>query len=275
MTLTKDANDYVVRFLSRHKAFWQWDGHKHVAELTSGKRSDVFADCTPFYSSPNAQAVVAEFMLRQMDTQWRAARNLWFIGSAMGAVGLAQALASCAYGYMRSFEDAPTKMNDGERIVEVPAIQFYPPRAAYTEPVMVTKGGNSKKTMQLKRFDLGSDPYVVVVEDVISTGGTTDLTIEGILEAHQDVSLSFYPNVVCIVDRTSEDVRKKFLNEVDPGIQGPCARSGPRNDIECLVRLHPRVWALRGDCPPEMLECVPIRPRGAPGNWDKLTTERQ
>ena len=232
------AYDYVVNFLKLKRAFWQWDGHTHVAELTSGKRSDVFADCTPFFTLRNEQDRVANYLLAKLmgeediPPEIDTAPNVWVVGSAQGAIGLSQSLAAflVAQDYARS---------------------------AYTEPGEPRPGdtmySKTKKPMELKRFDLGDEPYVILCEDVVSTGGTTDKTVAGIMEAHPDAVI--HPKVLCIVDRTPGDFKWKY-------------------DILSLVRLHPRVW--EGDhCPPEMKGCVPIRPRGAPGNWDKLTTEKQ
>ena len=239
------GKDYVVDFLSKHDSYWKWDGHKHVAELASGKLSDVFANCSPFFTLPRSQRRVAAFLLQLQDSiwnSWRAAHNLWFVGSAQGATGLAQSLAECA----RETMEVGGLIHD-----DLPL-----PRSAYTEPVSVSIGEDEfgvplfEKTMKLKRFDLGYNPHVVLCEDVVSTFGTTKLTIAGIEKAHPDVT--FCSVVLAIVDRSPME---------DFGY-----------DIASLVRLMPKMWDGDDDCPEEMKGCTPVRPKE---NWKQLTTEMQ
>lgn len=151
----------VVEFLEAHDAFWQWDGHKHVAELTSGKLSDFFANCTPIFTDPHYQDDFCRQLVK--NEVFPIPGNKWVIGSAMGAIGLAQSIA-----------------------------RFRSTKAAYTEPV--------DGKMILKRFDLGEKPHVILCEDVITTGGTTRKTVAGILEAHPDAV--FHPRILCVVNRS-------------------------------------------------------------------------
>ena len=137
--------DDLLDFLRAQDAYWKWDDHKHLALLTSGKISDVFVNCTPVFTQPSFQRNAAEGLLTLAHFgttpmpiplgSWNTQTNVWVVGSAMGAIGLAQSVAA-----------------------ELGA------RSAYTE-----RDGDQ---MSLKRFDLGHAPKVLLVEDVFTTGGT-------------------------------------------------------------------------------------------------------
>lgn len=160
--------DAVREFLENHDSFWHWKNHKHVAQLTSGKLSDFFVNCSPIFTDPSFQGRVGRMLVQclQRPSQMAPRTPLpWVIGSAMGAVGLAHSLAS-TLGV----------------------------RAAFTEPL--------DDVMVLKRFDLGKAPEVLVCEDVMSTGGTTIKTIIAILAKHPDVR--FHDEIPVVVDRRSD-----------------------------------------------------------------------
>lgn len=210
----------VRKFLEEANSFWQWDNHVHIAQLTSGKLSDFFANCSPIFTRPEYQHDVGRMMselVRQVLSS--AASNVWVIGSAMGAIGLAQSLA-----------------------YEICA------QAAFTEP----KDGQ----MELKRFDLGVSPTVIICEDVMSTGGTTIKTINGILTKYPDAKICEVIPVV--VDRRANQEAPLFVGDQALKIEG-------------LLQVHPRVWDDVSQLPDEMKNCVPIRPKG---NWAKLQEKR-
>ena len=216
---TKEAKD-VQKFLEEQNAFWYWDNHLHVAQLTSGKFSDFFANCTPIFTKPEFQRRVGQMMaglLRPGDLE---GKNIWVIGSAMGAVGLAQAIAY-------------------ELCV----------RAAFTEPIIEGR-------MELKRFNLGADPVVLICEDVMSTGTTTRKTIEAIRAKHP--SAKIYGTIPVVVDRRmDQEVR--------------LSAGGRAYEIKGLLNVKPGVWDNVSQLPDEMKNCVPIRPKG---NWSKLQEKR-
>ncbi len=209
----------VRQFLEEVNSFWQWDNHVHVAQLTSGKLSDFFANCSPIFTRPEYQQDVGRMMRELVRPFIGQKENTWVIGSAMGAIGLAQALA---YEICAS--------------------------AAFTEP----KEGK----MELKRFDLGAAPAVIICEDVMSTGGTTVKTINGILTKHPDAKICDVIPVV--VDRRANQEALLFVGERALKIEG-------------LLQVTPRVWDNVSQLPPDMKNCVPIRPKG---NWAKLQEKR-
>jgi orotate phosphoribosyltransferase len=91
----------------------------------------------------------------------------WVIGSAMGAVTFAYAVG-----------------------LKLGA------RAGFTE-----KDGEA---MKLARFEIGKNETVLVVEDTISTGGSTLKTIEGIKAAGVP-DANILPFIVCLVNRSGAD----------------------------------------------------------------------
>ncbi len=208
----------VRQFLEDHDSFWQWNNHVHMAQLTSGRLSDFFANCSPIFTQTEFQQDVGRMLARLIQPVVRPP-NLWVVGSAMGAIGLAQSLA---YEICAS--------------------------AAFTEP----KDGK----MELKRFDLGSSPTVIICEDVMSTGGTTVKTINGILTKHPDALI--HDVIPVVVDRRVNQEALLFVGERALKIEG-------------LLQVTPRVWNDVSQLPPEMKNCVPIRPKG---NWAKLQEKR-
>ena len=126
----------------RHGAIWLHDGKatRPHALLTSGLHSDGFVNCTFVTQQP----ALLQKILSAPDglaPKLPAQHVDWVIGSALGAVTLAYAVA--------------WKLNA---------------RAGFTE-----KDGDA---MKLARFEIGPEQKVLVVEDTISTGGSTLKTID-------------------------------------------------------------------------------------------------
>jgi len=212
----------VKKFLQRHDAWWLWDNHKHLALLASGQVSNFYANLSPIYTSPVFHDCVCGF-LADLVTGISGRTNVWVIGSAMGGVSLAQGVArelvcrSCV-------------------------------RCAYTEKD--SDGGG----MTLKRFDLGSQPYVILVEDVVTTGRTTRKTIDGIKEKHPDVT--FCKKILCVIDRCGTnfnefkycsllDVEANSWYPVSDDFIGVGLRSSSQIEYEGCTGIRPKDnWAL-------------------------------
>ena len=193
-----------------------------MAELASGRFSDFYANCTPIFTEPMFQERVA---LALYFTLPETPENAWVVGSAMGAIGLAQAIAGCDHEL----------------------------RAAYTEHVPYitdAESGNVIATYtELKRFDLGEKPFVILCEDVVTTGGTTLKTMDAIEQKHPDVV--FHKTVLAIVNRK-------------PGVLIDGL------DVDAIIEVEPNIWDSEEDFPDEMKGCVPIKPKAS---WEKLVTE--
>jgi orotate phosphoribosyltransferase len=224
----------LTDYLTARDAFWQWNGHKHVAQLASGKFSDFFANLTPLYENPILQnkvvwALCALFFEPGLRN---AGNNLWVVGPSMGAVGLLQSVALEGHAWKRDI------------------------RCAYTEKVQhaflnpPAGGPAGEETMELKRFNLGPDPYVILVEDVVTTCGSMNKTEEAVkAQALQNQTVAMIVGRMAVVDRR--------VGECDPS-------------ITCLIRVEPRTWDRLEDMPPEMRACTPVRPKTS---WKELTTE--
>ncbi len=229
------AAKMAVEFLEDHDAFWHWDYHKHVAELTSGKLSNFFANCTPIFTHPAIQKDIAHALCEKMarspyvgfepfvgpEKLFETHPNKWVIGAAMGGIGLAQSIASV--------------MGRGWR-------------SAFTE-----KDGDK---MVLKRFDLGEEPLVLLCEDVVTTGGTTAKTVKGIHNKHNDVR--FVPAALTMINR----------NPVSRGFQN---QDGISMSYLNLIEKQAETWDSVEDLPERMKDCVPIRPKE---NWRALADEK-
>jgi orotate phosphoribosyltransferase len=278
--MSDEARDFVIDYLKSMDSFWQWDGHANVAKMTSGNYTDVFANCSPFLEDVVAQDKAAEFLLSEllsnMPSGLSPMGNVWFVGSAMGAVGLPQSLARhVARGVGHSAFAEPIK-DHCTRLID--AIKEAVNQKFGEQPFdcVVTQRDMSNlvdcfikrkptKLMGIKRFDMGEAPYVILVEDVVSTGGTTELTMEGVKRAYPDAR--FCPYVLTIVDRSTQPLHELAFNRGycrSPGIFKPL-------HVLSLLRLQPRVWGKPEGCPKELEGLPAIRPKE---NWTKLTTEK-
>lgn len=189
---------------------WLHDGlpERPHAILTSGLHSDGFVNCTLITQKPallqriiTAPDGLAPLLPVPRDVDW-------VIGSAMGAITFAWAVAA--------------------------AVQA---KAGFTE-----KEGEA---MKLARFEVAKGARVLVVEDVISTGGSTLKTIQAIKAAEAEV----LPLIVCLVNRS-----------------GQASLDGRK--IEALLNLKIHSWQEQ-ECPLcHQLNSKPVRPKA---NWKELT----
>jgi len=134
------------------------------ALLTSGLHSDGFVNCTMVTQRP---ALLGRILREADGLGTRLPTGVdWVIGSALGAVTFAYAVAD--------------RLNA---------------RAGFTE-----KDGDG---MKLARFEIAPGEKVLVVEDVISTGGSTLKTLDGIAAATQGKA-EILPLIVCLVNRSGK-----------------------------------------------------------------------
>ena len=146
-------------------AVWIHDGKptRPHALLTSGMHSDGFVNCTKVTQTPELlQRILSDPHGLQLKLPTE--KIDWVIGSAAGAVTFAYAVALAL------------NVN-----------------AAFTE-----KDGDA---MKLSRFEVGPTERVLVVEDTISTGGSTLKTIEGIKQSGVD-DARILPYIICLVNRS-------------------------------------------------------------------------
>lgn len=140
----------VRDFLKCSGALWTWAGHAHIAELSSGRLSNFYADCSPLFTNPTLQDKVGDALT--MLENLVGDGNFWIVAASTGACGLAQSIG----------------------------------RMSGLSPAYIEAGGE----LGLRRFDLGKEPKVWVCDDVITTGGTIIRAREQILEAHPDAELA-------------------------------------------------------------------------------------
>jgi orotate phosphoribosyltransferase len=191
-------------------AIWVHDKNpkRPHALLTSGMHSDGFVNCTKVTQNP-------ELLQRILSEGEALAAKLpvqvdWVIGSALGAVTFAYAVAA--------------KLNV---------------RAGFTE-----KDGEA---MKLARFEVQPGEKVLVVEDTISTGGSTLKTIDGILKSGVKEE-QILPYIVCLVNRSG---------------------SGKLNGRELRALLTPDIHMWPADqCPLCKEGSAAVRPKS---HWHELT----
>ncbi len=174
-TFCNDTHAEVLKFLKDSGCFWMWEsGHKHVAQLKSGRLSNYYVDCSPIFSNLELQdrAAKAIVHLSRLD-ECLLSGNDWIIAASYGATGLAQSLA---------------------RTMRV--------KAAYMEP---------DTDLGLRRFDLGSDAKIWLCDDVVTTCGTLFQARDAILDRFPDAEIR-KPILTYVdrreLDRLSEDKKK-------------------------------------------------------------------
>lgn len=208
----------------------QGDPKRPHALLTSGLHSDAFVNTTFLISRPD--------LLKKVTGDWRtqlarladpagkgpagaALAPTWIVGSAFGAITL-------AYEFARQMSC----------------------RAGFTEP----EGG----TLICKRFPIGPDDRVCVVEDVVTTGGTTKQTIT----ACRNAGARVLPWIFVLVDRSDG---KAFADVKLPAADG--SGDAPPTLVACAKLAEVRTWK-PDECPLCAQGSEAVRPKG---NWGKLT----
>jgi orotate phosphoribosyltransferase len=188
---------------------WKHDGNaaRPHALLTSGLHSDGFVNGSLLIQFPQ--------LLNKIVRDWsetiagNGGAPDWVCGSAFGAITIAYEMASQLGS-----------------------------RAAFTEPV--------DGALTLKRFPIKEGDRVIVVEDVVTTGGSTLRTIEALEAAGATVA----PEIYILVDRSDGTVL------------------APRT-IFPATRVTVNAWSAE-ECPLCATGSEAVR---AKANWDRLTAE--
>ncbi len=194
-------------------ALWIHDGNpkRPHALLTSGNHSNGFFNASKVITYPSMlEEACADILHHHADDLPVRNEMAWVVGSAFGAITIAHTIAL-----------------------------YYGTKTAFTEPVMTDEG----KQMQLKRFDIVAGDKVLVVEDVMTTGGTTRKTIAQLEEVGADV----YPAIVVLVNRSG-------ITELDG------------RKIIALIDYPMPMW-IPDECPLCEQDSEAIRPKG---NWAAL-----
>ncbi len=203
------ATDWKLVF-QEQGAIWIHDGkpQRPHALLTSGLHSNGFVNC----SLVTQHAKLLERIVQSADGLAPRLTDKvdWVVGSALGAVTFSYAVA-----------------------LQIGA------RAGFTE-----KDGEA---MKLARFEIKPGEKVLVVEDTISTGGSTLKTIEGIQKAGVPAQ-TILPYIVCLVNRSGS-----------PTLGG--------RELRALLTLDIHNWK-EEECPLCKMGSQVVRPKA---NWAALT----
>lgn len=154
-----------IEVLENLGALWVHDKNpqRPHALLTSGKHSNGFFNMTKLMQWPQTLSLTCRDLGRLahetiLDCDW-------IVGSAMGAITMAHEIA-----------------------------QIYNKKFAFTEPVI----GGPTKHMALHRFEIPTGSRVLMVEDVMTTGGTTRLSIQAL----EKKGLEIAPEILVLVNRS-------------------------------------------------------------------------
>jgi len=215
-----DQENPWIKLFEQKGWLWVHDGNpkRPHALLTEGGHSNGYFDATSLTKTPNLLGAACFDLVAICKDQSIVLESIDYsdsvFGSAYGAIFIAYEIA---------------------RLSEC--------RVGYTVPQII----DGKKAMTVpRRFKIEPGQKVIVVEDVMTTGGTTQKTIAA-LEEKGAVPL---PVVLVIVNRS-----------------GKADLEGRR--VIGLIEKEMPVWA-PDECPLCKQGSEAIRPKG---NWDKLTAE--
>lgn len=161
----------LIQQLTNFNGYWHYRGGKLLAQLTSGKISDTFLNCSVLSSRPRLLNYVAKHLIEPLvhEGYFDNEDSIVVVGPAFGSITFAYAVAS----YLCS-------------CVEVDA------QCVFTEPRIE----NGLKIQELKRFSIPFDSRVLLVEDVITTGGSIVSTCGAL-----PCDASLIPTILALVDR--------------------------------------------------------------------------
>ena len=200
------------------EALWWHDGdpeHPH-ALLTSGKHCDGYCNGAKLVEQPAILAEVVAGMIENTKEHLNEEVPDVIIGPAMGAITIGHEWAR--------------QLNT---------------RFAFTEPVLTKT--DTKKGQELKRFEIPRGANVLVVEDMVTTGGSIQKTIDTLV----NLNVQVYPFVPVIVDRSKGN--PKALDS--------------QYSVVPLVSVNVTVWEPDA-CELCMSGSEALRPKA---NWEKLT----
>lgn len=204
-------------------ALWLHDDNpkRPHALLTSGKHSNGFFNSGLVVEDPTLIIDACIDLAGAIGEEINTSPLNYVIGPALGAIVLAHCIAHALVG----LTDRPCK-------------------ASFTEKVVYA---DNTVGMELKRTSLKEDvDEVLVVEDVLTTGGSIEGTIKGVSQAGGHVA----PVVAVLVNRS-----------------GLTTVLGGRKIVSLIDRLMP-MWTPE-ECPLCKQGSEAIRPKGA-GNWARL-----
>ncbi len=206
----RTEQDWIDRF-TELGALWIHDENpkRPHALLTSGNHSNGFFNASKVIELPRVLEEACTKLIHTMEPSSFAAIDI-VIGSALGAVSMAHEIG---------------------RQLSI--------RAGFTEPIVI----DEMKRMVLKRFDVESETHILVVEDVVTTGGTTRKTISVL----QEQGAYIFPIILVLVNRSG----KSHLDG---------------RDIHPLIH-HPMPMWSPDECPLCEKGSEAVRPKG---NWDLL-----
>ncbi|MDD5050652.1 MAG: phosphoribosyltransferase family protein [Candidatus Pacebacteria bacterium] len=223
MPSNKTEEQWMKEFTQRG-SLWIHDGNpkRPHALLTSGGHSNGFFNAIESIKDPDLLDEACDDLLDLLDEEKVVDKSEMVIGSALGAVTIAYQTAKQLVGVSAGWTE--------EVILD-------PPEDA-------PEGVKGIKIMELKRFDIKPGTKILVVEDVMTSGATTEKTIAGIKKKNGIV----LPQIAVLFNRSG----KTHLGEYE---------------IVALMT-HPLENWMSQDCPLCKKGSEAVRPKA---NWAKLT----
>lgn len=222
-------------YLKELGGYWNYKGGPYLAKLASGKVSDTFANTGVITTDPVALRIAAEELIQKLDTKPIDGITS-VIGPGMGGITLAYQIAA--------------ELNK----------RSFMAKAYFTEPYEA--GGN--KLQSFTRFELSENTGLLFCEDVITTGGSVQKTIQAVKNTNLNKDLKVIPAILCLIDRREQKgpINIKIKNN-----------EGEKEfDFKCisLASITPKTWDTIEDAQKELPQVKEaLRPKTS---WQQLTT---
>lgn len=244
--MTSTSGDFL-RQLAYMGGYWKYDNKRYLAKLTSGKISDEFFNLTMLTQVSSALDRWCNELTSMLLENFYKQQTNHDIGSGIVVVGPGMGAITMAFSVSRYIGNS---------------------KAFFTEPYETTEpiinGVTTKKCQILKRFTLPENATVFLVEDVITTGGSVQATLNALDAA--GVKFNLVPIVGCLVDRRAEKGPINLSLRMDP--DPACPYHIVPAEVISIVSTTPRAW----DTLEEAKKVYPqvedaLRPKE---NWQKL-----
>ena len=240
-SLVKPGID-LLKTLAAQGGYWKWEpGQRYLAELTSGKISDVFCNTGVLTTNPELLRDVIRLILRKLSEQraylWQTEGPLIVIGPAFGGITLAYELVR-HLGYGKAFFTEPV----------------YDIGGAPPPLVKIRKSG--QKFRFGDRIPKGST--ILFIEDVITTGKTSLEMMAAMKEVVPHGEFEIFSYLPCLVNRSG---KKSLIRPVCPGAE-------QQMKILAIAEVTARTWDTLEEAQADCEGVVDaVRPKA---NWQQL-----
>ena len=253
--------------------YWQHKpGQKYLAKLTSGKVSDTFLNTGMITTDPEELECASLRLLERLgvilngDNTISTSNNMELpthvIGPAAGGVTLAYEVAKIL-GAKALFTEPEYSYEINEAKEDAMTCSYEAFDGKEMQISLVKRG-------QKFRFDLPDDAKVLFVEDVITTGKSTNQMIDAVHKSKDNNVFNSYGKVLCLINRSEHTkVPTRYLDIVSLADVKPFELWHTANGLSRENLTFSKIWDTLEDAQKDLPEVEAVlRPKQ---EWEKLT----